>query len=595
MRRLFLCLLLASCQVKVESGKDAGAVSDSSTVKDTGPGADVVVEPEIEWLYCQADADCVVFETRCCDHCNGGKVQSVNKAFLTEAKAALAPAPGSCEGVQCTAMGCPDELPTCANGICKSKPDVGPTGCAAHDEAACAADAACQPLLGWSVEERCTATEGPTHFAGCVDPSTLPAGCATSLPPSEGVVATKDGLTLAFPVSTDACLPGWENATVEPCAPCDGREEAACLAPCFAFTGRPAEDVCAPFSTTPPTFIACGDDPGSAGGAITCGTDGASNAWFPSTALPAGWAPCDLSACACAGLDDNACATTAGCQLYLGYTVDAYCNNGRAMKSAGCGPEAGACDAALTCGEAPDSGEQLVFPSSCLPTGWVPCATAPCENPCIGLSEVACAESPLCSPLKGAPVADWCAGDFSTWMSIYAGCSYDAGACGEAETCATTPGGDTLVFPSTCIPHGWYPCTMDPCAAGTCEEGSSTPPGKLCVRGTPSIEGELLEEGKPLKIQVFPAGCFSSSCTKILDASCAAAGSGPISVEAAFCNEPTGDTVCTPDCSGAGFADCATAASLPAGTYEVSLGALSITATVPDTIPFGGICVGSQF
>ncbi|MDI1433687.1 hypothetical protein [Polyangium sorediatum] len=64
---------------------------------------------------CQSDADCVVVETACCDHCNGGKVEAFNKAH------ADAHRPQGCAGVACTRRGCGDAVAECVDHTCQAK------------------------------------------------------------------------------------------------------------------------------------------------------------------------------------------------------------------------------------------------------------------------------------------------------------------------------------------------------------------------------------------------------------------------------------------------------------------------------------------
>jgi hypothetical protein len=62
---------------------------------------------------CTSDADCVVVETACCDHCNGGKAEAFNKAFADAHKAT------GCENTACTLMACGAATASCDGGTCK--------------------------------------------------------------------------------------------------------------------------------------------------------------------------------------------------------------------------------------------------------------------------------------------------------------------------------------------------------------------------------------------------------------------------------------------------------------------------------------------
>jgi hypothetical protein len=59
-------------------------------------------------------------------------------------------------------------------------------------------------------------------------------------------------------------------------------------------------------------------------------------------------------------------------------------------------------------------------------------------------------------------------------------------------------------------------------------------------------------------------------------------------LDALFCLQPRNEPVCTPDCSGGGFAECASGA-LAAGAYTARLGSLTLNLHVPGD----GACVGA--
>lgn len=127
---------------------------------------------------------------------------------------------------------------------------------------------------------------------------------------------------------------------------------------------------------------------------------------------------------------------------------------------------------------------------------------------------------------------------------------------------------------------------------------SNAPIGRFCVRGEvdAATNQEVLSADAPVQFQVFPQGCFSSSCTKIHEASCTAmeATDNVVQVNGTFCLEDIAAPACTADCNGGGFANCALS-TLSAGTYTATLGALQITFDVPSNLPLGGVCVGQQF
>ena len=88
------------------------------------------------------------------------------------------------------------------------------------------------------------------------------------------------------------------------------------------------------------------------------------------------------------------------------------------------------------------------------------CGEPPAKT-CDQLTEDECNNAQGCQALYGAPADDYCADDYSTWMSIYGGCT-DVMGCGDAITCGISPAGEVLIFPSTCQPDGWETCE-DPC------------------------------------------------------------------------------------------------------------------------------------
>jgi hypothetical protein len=124
------------------------------------------------------------------------------------------------------------------------------------------------------------------------------------------------------------------------------------------------------------------------------------------------------------------------------------------------------------------------------------------------------------------------------------------------------------------------------------------PIGKLCVRGEidPQSNQEVLTAGGKVLFQLYPKGCFSSSCTIIHEASCLVVAGTSFSITGSFCLEGTSamNMGCTPDCSGGGFASCEDP-SVDAGMYTASIDGLSVSFEVPSSLPFGGVCSGDQF
>jgi hypothetical protein len=134
-------------------------------------------------------------------------------------------------------------------------------------------------------------------------------------------------------------------------------------------------------------------------------------------------------------------------------------------------------------------------------------------------------------------------------------------------------------------------------AGWNCE---NVPVAQLCVRGEIDAANnqEVLKEGGVVRFQLTPKGCFSSSCTVVHEASCTimAVAPGAFELTGTFCLEDTASQQqgCTPDCGGGGYASCEQS-GIAAGSYTASINGLQVSFDVPQTMPFGGICVGSPF
>ncbi|HEX2644729.1 MAG TPA: hypothetical protein VHU81_17155 [Thermoanaerobaculia bacterium] len=132
------------------------------------------------------------------------------------------------------------------------------------------------------------------------------------------------------------------------------------------------------------------------------------------------------------------------------------------------------------------------------------------------------------------------------------------------------------------------------CAPDRCLVGDQAEIGQLCLLGTDGA----VHRNEPLTFRVVPKGCFSSSCTRIVQATCTAALRGTeIVLDPLICQQSTAapGTPCTPDCSGGGQASCTLAAGVPAGNYTVRAGGLTLPVRIPTTVPAGGLCTGSPF
>lgn len=61
-----------------------------------------VVVPEA-WVDCRTEEDCAIVEAGCCDHCNGGGITTVNRAYAAQAREKLE---GVGCGTKCTKKAC---------------------------------------------------------------------------------------------------------------------------------------------------------------------------------------------------------------------------------------------------------------------------------------------------------------------------------------------------------------------------------------------------------------------------------------------------------------------------------------------------------
>jgi hypothetical protein len=118
--------------------------------------------------------------------------------------------------------------------------------------------------------------------------------------------------------------------------------------------------------------------------------------------------------------------------------------------------------------------------------------------------------------------------------------------------------------------------------------------GTLCVRGEADPNGgEQLQAGGRVSFEIIPAGCWSSSCTIVHQASCEISRQemGVLDLSADFCFEVTSTQPCTDDCGGGDTAHCGVM-SLEAGSYEARIGDLNVAFDVPSKLPNGGSCAG---
>jgi hypothetical protein len=101
LKLLALALALAACS----SGPKTSTPPTNTGETPTGGGA--------PHTACATNDDCVVVQTTCCDHCNGGKAEAFNKAHADAHKAT------GCESTMCTELACGPAQASCEAGSCK--------------------------------------------------------------------------------------------------------------------------------------------------------------------------------------------------------------------------------------------------------------------------------------------------------------------------------------------------------------------------------------------------------------------------------------------------------------------------------------------
>ena len=68
---------------------------------------------------CDADADCVIVQLGCCDHCNGGEAVAVRVDRAAEVEETYSERCGRSTG--CTLMACAELEAVCEDGTCTSQ------------------------------------------------------------------------------------------------------------------------------------------------------------------------------------------------------------------------------------------------------------------------------------------------------------------------------------------------------------------------------------------------------------------------------------------------------------------------------------------
>jgi hypothetical protein len=176
--------------------------------------------------------------------------------------------------------------------------------------------------------------------------------------------------------------------------------------------------------------------------------------------------------------------------------------------------------------------------------------------------------------------------------------SYLAQRAKVTELGCASEGGSTCDLPTAdgfaCISNvcAWNYVNVEPEPDPACEPYYAA---ELCVRGTATSDGELVSAGDPLQITVRSSGCLSSSCSKVVEASCSISSSAAFDVKAKFCvaNTAKPDQGCTADC-GTAHANCSFGQPLTAGEHQVKLGSIAVGFQVPSKLPLGGLCAGTR-
>ena len=191
------------------------------------------IELEPSWITCDAASDCVLVEAACCDHCNSGQLVSVNSENASSVEALKQT---GCNDVMCTLLGCAAKVAICQDGACAYK-DKETLACSALDQAACAAESACGPIMGAPAEPVCAGNYDAwlSEYAGC---KTSDGGCGDA---ESCAIHPGSGDVMIFP---NTCTPdGW--MPVDCCPPT-----------WFSSCGDP---VCGPDSSAPAGTEACGE------------------------------------------------------------------------------------------------------------------------------------------------------------------------------------------------------------------------------------------------------------------------------------------------------------------------------------------------
>lgn len=310
-----------------------------------------------------------------------------------------------------------------------------------------------------------------------------------------------------------------------------------------------------------------------------------------------------------------------GNQYALGDTFPA----GDGCNHCSCGERGDVQCTLVGCGPVPDSGQYCMVAGlryqvgqqvsndgcntcTCTSGGIVACTTRDCEDPgssCDSLVNEL--KATLSSVQKCMSAADCgqripdssCGGtrdliarkdaDLSSYLAQRAKVSA-LGCASEAGSTCDAPNADGFA----CIDNvcGWNYVNVEPEPDPVCDPYGA---GELCVRGSATTDGELIAAGDPLQVTVRSSGCLSSSCSKVVEASCSIGSSASFDVTANFCvtNSARPGQACTDDC-GTAHADCSFGQPLTAGEHQVKLGSIAVGFQVPSKLPLGGLCASTR-
>jgi len=243
---------------------------------------------------------------------------------------------------------------------------------------------------------------------------------------------------------------------------------------------------------------------------------------------------------------------------------------------------------------------------TCTASGDIACTARDCPNPGVSCDDRV---KELAATLASAQKCDSAADCGQRIPESSCGCTRDLIARNDAdlspylaqrskvrELGCETVGGSTCDCPNAdgyaCIDHvcGWNYTSVEP--DPVCQHFDAA---ELCVRGKPGGDGESLNAGDALQVTVRSAGCLSSSCSKVVEASCTIGSSSGFEVEANFCvaNTARSGQACTADC-GTAHADCSFGQPLTEGEHQVNLGSITVGFQVPTVLPLGGLCASAR-